>query len=63
MELLNGTCNLSDICNQRSVCYHAKLHEYMTAICREQYCHISDRLCKCENNMRTKHATKRKKKK
>lgn len=47
MEPYKGTCNISDTCNQKSICYHGKLHEYMAAICRNQYCSISGRLCKC----------------
>jgi len=47
MELLKGVCNILEMCNQKSECYHSKLHEYMTATCREGYCSMSGRICKC----------------
>lgn len=48
MELYKAICNISDMCNQKSECYHSELHEYMTATCREGYCPISGRICKCD---------------
>ncbi len=44
---MKAICNMYEKCIYANECHHSKSHEYMAAICREQYCSMTRELCKC----------------